>query len=115
MAVLFSVVTVTAGDNEEEFLTAGIPRGYDDLEGWHAFDNLTGEIGEETKVDAQVKAYLMGDGRAVIAEPADIAFLTEMIKEDQSFLDDNCDNIEDISFTFVWSPEELFGMETLYG
>ena len=34
MAVLFSAVTVTAGEEEAELLVSGIPREYDDLEGW---------------------------------------------------------------------------------
>lgn len=37
MALLFSAVTVTAGNNEAEFLVGGIPREYGDLEGWTAF------------------------------------------------------------------------------
>lgn len=36
MAVLFSAVTLTAGNNQAEFLAAGIPRDTDDLEGWTA-------------------------------------------------------------------------------
>ncbi len=38
MALLFSAVTVTANDQEVEFLVGGIPREYDDLEGRTAFD-----------------------------------------------------------------------------
>lgn len=34
MALLFSAVTVTAGEDEIELLVGGIPREYDDLEGW---------------------------------------------------------------------------------
>ena len=36
MAVLFSAVTLTADNNQVEFLAAGIPRDTDDLEGWTA-------------------------------------------------------------------------------
>lgn len=37
MAVLFSAVTLTADNNQVEFLAAGIPRDADDLEGWTAY------------------------------------------------------------------------------
>ena len=40
MALLFSAVTVTAGEDEIERLVGGIPREYDDLEGWSEFDDL---------------------------------------------------------------------------
>ena len=40
MALLFSAVKVTAGDDETELLVGGIPREYDDLEGWTIFDNF---------------------------------------------------------------------------
>ena len=33
MAVLFAAVTLTADNNQAEFLAAGIPRDADDLEG----------------------------------------------------------------------------------
>ena len=39
MALLFSAVTVTAGDEEIEFTVGGIPRECDDLVGWTAFDS----------------------------------------------------------------------------
>lgn len=40
MAVLFSAVTLTANDQQTEFFVGGIPREFDDLEGWTAFDNF---------------------------------------------------------------------------
>lgn len=40
MALLFSAVTVTAGEDEIELLVGGTPREYDDLEGWSEFDDL---------------------------------------------------------------------------
>lgn len=48
MALLFSAVTVTAGEDEIELLVGGIPREYDDLEGWSEFDDLMCFISEET-------------------------------------------------------------------
>ena len=50
MALLFSAVTVTAGEDEIELLVGGIPREYDDLEGWSEFDDLMCFISEETEV-----------------------------------------------------------------
>ena len=44
MALLFSAVTVSAGDAETEFLVSGIPREYDDLSGWRAFDDFLEEL-----------------------------------------------------------------------
>ena len=52
MALLFSAVTVTANDQEVEFLVGGIPREFDDLEGWTAFDNFMEDIDEETESEA---------------------------------------------------------------
>lgn len=40
MALLFSAVTVTAGYDEAEFTVGGMPREYDDLVGWTAFDDF---------------------------------------------------------------------------
>ena len=36
MAVLFSAVTITSDSDQAEFLVAGIPKSYADLEGWTA-------------------------------------------------------------------------------
>lgn len=43
MAVLFSAVTLTADNNQVEFLAAGVPRDADDLEGWTAYACLRAE------------------------------------------------------------------------
>ena len=42
MALLFSAVRATANDQEVEFFVGGIPREYDDLEGWTSFDRFMG-------------------------------------------------------------------------
>lgn len=36
MAVLFSAVTITSDSDQAEFLVAGVPGSYADLEGWTA-------------------------------------------------------------------------------
>ena len=58
MALLFSAVTVAAGEDEIELLVSGIPREYDDLEGWSEFDDLMYFISEETEVSVRAEAYL---------------------------------------------------------
>ena len=58
MALLFSAVTVTAGYNEAEFTAGGIPREYDDLVGWTAFDDFMENVDAETEVSVHAEAYL---------------------------------------------------------
>lgn len=111
MALLFSAVTITANGEETELLVGGIPREYDDLEGWTFFDYFMEDIGEEAEVSVHAEAYLYGDGETVQASPEEVAYLTIRKDNDDRFLADHCDNIEDVDFTFTWSPEELFGME----
>lgn len=57
MAVLFSAVTLTADNNQVEFLAAGIPRDSDDLEGWTAYENFMDELDSEQEVSVHVEAY----------------------------------------------------------
>ena len=56
MALLFSAVRATANDQEVEFFVGGIPREYDDLEGWTAFDRFMEDIDEETEVAIHAEA-----------------------------------------------------------
>ena len=72
MALLFSAVTVTAGEDEIELLVSGIPREYDDLEGWSEFDDLMYFISEETEVSVRAEAYLYGEGESMRATPEEI-------------------------------------------
>ena len=57
MALLFSAVRATANDQEVEFFVGGIPREYDDLEGWTAFDRFMEDIDEETEVSVHAKHF----------------------------------------------------------
>ena len=111
MAVLFSAVRVTAGNEEAELLVGGIPREYDDLEGWTIFDEFLAEISEETQVNVHAEAYLYGAEETYKATPEEVAYFMKRIEMDENFLRDSCDCIEDVDFSFQWSPEELFGME----
>ena len=60
MALLFSAVTITAGNEEIEFTAGGIPREYDDLVGWTAFDEFMENADAETEVSVHAEAYLYG-------------------------------------------------------
>ena len=62
MALLFSQVTVTAGNDAASFLVGGIPREYDDLEDWDEFDDFLKYIDKETEVLVHADAYLYGEG-----------------------------------------------------
>lgn len=110
MALLFSAVTVTANNQEIEFLVGGIPREYDDLEGWAAFDRFMEDLDEETEVAIHAEAYLYGEGETNRAGPEEVAHLMKRIETDDRFLS-RCDNIESVYFNIDWSPEELFNME----
>lgn len=44
MAVLFSAVTITSDSDQAEFLVAGVPKSYADLEGWTAFESFMNEV-----------------------------------------------------------------------
>lgn len=111
MALLFSKVTVTAGNDAVSFLVGGIPREYDDLEDWGEFDDFLKYIDDETEVLVHAKAYLYGEGKTSAASYSDTLWFSSRLKSGSSFLTDYCEAIEDVNFSFTWSPEELFGME----
>ena len=110
MALLFSAVRATANDQEVEFFVGGIPREYDDLEGWTAFDRFMEDIDEETEVAIHAEAYLYGEEETHRATPEEVAYFMKRIEMDDTFLS-RCDNIESVDFTINWSPEELFNMK----
>ena len=111
MAVLFSAVTVTAGDQKTEFLVRGIPRELGDIEGYTAFEEFMEDIDEETEVSVHAEAYLYGEGETYTATLEELAYFYLRIEMREDFLSARCDNIEDVDFTFGWSPDELFGMK----
>ena len=67
-------------------------------------------ISEETEVSVRAEAYLYGEGESMRASPEEIDDLMQRMKDDTGFLNRCCSNLESVNFTFVWSPEELFGM-----
>lgn len=113
MAVLFSVVTVTAIAKGEQlgFLVGGIPRELSDLEGWTAFDNFIGEIDEEMDISVHADGYIYGDGELYKATPEEVAYFYKRMEDNQDFLTSRCQNIDKADFDFNWSPDELYGME----
>lgn len=111
MAVLFSAVTVTANDDKIELFVSGIPREYDEIEGWTGFDDFINLLHDESEVSVHAEGYLYGEGEIVDASPQEVAYFLNRIETEERFLTDHCTNIENADFTFVWSPEELFGME----
>ena len=77
---------MTANDQEVEFLVGGIPREFDDLEGWTAFENFMEDIDEETEVSVHAKAYLYGGEETYKATPEEVAYFMKRIE-----MDDTCE------------------------
>ena len=113
MDVLFSAETVTALAKGEqlELLVGGVPREYDDLVGWTAFDNFIGEIDEDMDISVHADAYIYGEGEIFKATPEEVAYFYMRRNDNADFLNDRCQNIEKVDFDFNWSTDELFGME----
>ena len=69
MAVLFSAVTITSDSDQAEFLVAGVPKSYADLEGWTAFESFMNEVDTEQDIKVHVAACLYGEGEVFTATP----------------------------------------------
>lgn len=111
MALLFSAVTVTAGNEEIELTVGGIPREFDDLVGWTVFDDFMENVDAETEVSVHAESYLYGGEETVTATPEEVAYLMMRMEQDETFLSGHCDNIEDVDFSFLLSPDEYYGMK----
>ena len=111
MALLFSAVTVTADDEEIELTVGGIPREFDDLVGWTAFDDFMENADAETEVSVHAEAYLYGGEETVTATPEEVAYLIMRMEQYENFLSGHCDNIEDVDFSFLLSPDEYYEMK----
>ena len=99
MALLFSHVRVSTPDgNEAEFLVAGIPREFEDVEGYTKLDEFLTEIDEDTEISFHAEAYLYGEGETFIATIAEVAYFHLRMQNDERFLSGHCDNI-----VWVWS------------
>ena len=112
MALLFSHVRVSTPDgNESEFLVAGIPREFEDVEDYTKLDEFLTEIEEDTEIRFHAEAYLYGEGETFIATIAEVAYFHLRMQKDENFLSGHCDHIESVDFTCNYSPDELFGMD----
>ena len=112
MALLFSHVRVSTPDgNEAEFLVAGIPREFEDVEGYTKLDEFLAEIDEDTEISFHAEAYLYGEGETFIATIEEVAYFHLRMQKDENFLSGHCDHIESVDFTCNYSPDELFGID----
>ncbi len=85
MALLFSEVTASANGVAETFLIAGIPRAYDDFEGWRFFDDFLREIDYDTEIHIHANAYRYGAGETVKATPEEAACMMMRQERNPSF------------------------------
>lgn len=113
MALLFSEVTLTGDGYDTEFLVGGIPREYEDLEGWCAADDFLENLENESDVQVHVEVYLYGEGETVQATPEEIAYFMKQIDMNPHFLSDRCTNIEDVDFSFNSSSNMIWMMISL--
>lgn len=90
MAVLFSAVTVTSDSDQAEFLVAGVPKSYADLEGWTAFESFMNEVDTEQDIKVHVAACLYGEGEQFIATPEEVAYFTMRAAETDDFFYSPC-------------------------
>ena len=111
MAVQFSAVTVTAGNEKTEMFVGGVPRQYDDLEGWRKLESFLGELDQESVVHVHAESYLYGGEEVFPATPEEVAYFMMRMERNPDFLQDSCTKGETTNFGFTWSPQELFGME----
>lgn len=111
MAVLFSAVTVTAGDRKAEFLVAGIPKQYGDLEGWTRFEEFMEDLDEDCTLNVHADAYMYGEGKDFIATPEEVAYMTIRRQDRHDFLESRCHECGKSEFKIHRSPKELFNME----
>lgn len=105
MAVLFSAVTLTAGNKGAELLVAGIPKQLDDLEGWSLFEEFMDDLDEECTVNVHVDAYVYGEGEEFIATPEEVAYMTIRKQDRLDFLESCCHERGESEFSIDWSPK----------
>lgn len=111
MSILFSAVGIKAGDVELKFLTGGIPRELDDLEKYVRVANLLIDQTEDVEVKVQASAYCYGVGEPEPASWDDLPRIMLQMEENPDFLSERCSHVEDVSFSFDWSPQELFELK----
>lgn len=111
MAVIFSAVTVISDSEQAEFLVAGVPKSYADLEGWTAFENFMNKVNAKQEIKVHTAACLYGEGEVFTATPEEVAYFTIRAAETDDFFYDHCTDAGHSDFTIPWSTKELFGLE----
>lgn len=100
MAVLFSAVTVTAGDQEKEFLVRGIPRELGDIEGYTAFEEFMEDIDEEIEVRQYLEQHSM-----TMADFVTMALQDELHPKIEQKEEKSMEKMRTLAFQV---PEDLF-------
>ena len=100
MAVLFSAVTVTAGDQEKEFLVRGIPRELGDIEEYTAFEEFMEDIDEKTEVRQYLEQHSM-----TMADFVTMALQDELHPKIEQKEEKSMEKMRTLAFQV---PEDLF-------
>lgn len=90
MAILFSAVGVKAGEKQTRLLVCGIPKDYEDLSGWRAFEHFLMDVSQEVDIQVDVKSYLYGEGEVFKASLEEVAYMMKRMKLQSDFLKDRC-------------------------
>lgn len=110
MAILFSAVGVKAGEESVNLLVSGIPKGYEDLSGWRAFEHFLMDVDQEADIQVDVKSYLYGEGEVFRASVEEVAYMMKRKEMRSDFLETRCHCVGSSTFSFNWCPKELFGL-----
>ena len=111
MAILFSAVGVKAGEEQTSLLVSGIPKSYEDLSGWRAFEHFLMDVDQEANIQVDVKSYLYGEGEVFKASLEEVAYMMKRMERQRDFLEDRCRCVGSSTFSFNWCPKELFGLK----
>ena len=87
MAILFSAVGVRVGEEQTSLLVSGVPKGYEDLSGWRAFEHFLMDVDQESDIQVDVKSYLSGDGEVFRASVEEVAYMMKRMEMRSDFLD----------------------------
>ena len=108
MAILFSAVGVRVGEEQTSLLVSGVPKGYEDLSGWRAFEHFLMDVDQESDIQVDVKSYLSGDGEVFRASVEEVAYMKKRMEMRSDFLETRCHCVGNSTFSFNWCPKELF-------
>lgn len=109
MAVLFSQVTISAGNGDADtFLCGGIPKNEYDLQNWTAYQKFIKNNPNEGMIEVEVKSYTYGDGEIVDANQYEIAYF---MQRGDGFLERSTVKPYDESNFVILTDNENMGME----